>query len=299
MRARMKLAAFSAGALVVVLMVGHALAQSPAPAAVPEAAAAPGHAPAAAEPAAAQGHATAHEPVAAEAAGMVHPGTLGGHEQGAHGDASGHAESAHGAAGHAEAPPTLDQINWFYGFVGESDAGEPSLLYRPKGMPSPLLATFINWAIFVSLIVMLAKKQIPSALAKRKAGIVQGMNEAQKARDESAALLAEYENKLAKIDQDIERIKDEMRRAGEQERERILAEAVERRTRMERDARRLIETELEAAKETLRREIVQSAIASAKHTVESKLAASDQQRLFDEAMASLKKLPARSLGERA
>lgn len=281
MRTRAKLSALTAASLVVVSSLGLAAAQPHASAAT-------------------------HESVAAEAAGVVAAPPAGvadssvGHHAITHGDAPDHADAAHTTAGHGSAePPTLDQINWFYGFLGESDEVEPSLAYRPKGMTSPLLATLINWAIFVSLIVMLAKKQIPLALAKRKAGIVQGMNDAQKARDESAALLGEYESKLAKIDQDIERIKDEMRRAGEQERERILAEAVERRTRMERDARRLIETELDAAKESLRREIVQSAIASAKHTVESKLAASDQQRLFDEAIASLKKLPARSLGERA
>lgn len=286
MKIGMKLGSLFAASLVALSMLGHAAAQT--------------HSPAAHEPTAVQGHPAAEEAAAPKAVGVqAQHGRAEGHHDTAHGVAPGHTDDAHSAKGHAEEPPTLDQINWFYGFLGESDEVEPSLAYRPKGMTSPLLATLINWAIFVSLIVMLAKKQIPLALAKRKAGIVQGMSDAQKARDESAMLLGEYESKLAKIDQDIERIKDEMRRAGEQERERILAEAVERRARMERDARRLIETELDAAKEALRREVVQSAIASAKHTVESKLAASDQQRLFDEAIASLKKLPARSLGERA
>lgn len=221
------------------------------------------------------------------------------HEQPGAGHASGHASGAHGSAHGSEEPPTLDQVNWVYGLLGESDDPEPSLLYRPKGMPTPFLATLINWGILVALIVMLARKQIPAALAKRKAGIVQGMDDAKKARDESAKLLSEYEDKLAKIDRDIERIKDEMKRAGEQERERILAEAVERRSRMERDARRLIETELEAAKEALRLQVVQTALTTAKKSIEGQLATGDQQRLFDEAMVSLKKLPARSLGGQA
>ncbi|HEY5961083.1 MAG TPA: ATP synthase F0 subunit B [Polyangiaceae bacterium] len=215
------------------------------------------------------------------------------------GEHAGHA-SPH-ASGHEEShhPPTLDDVNWIYGLLGERDDGEPSLLYRPKGMPVPFLATLINWGILVGLIVMLAKKQLPAALAKRKATIVQGMDEAKKLRDESARRLHEYEDKLARIDNDIERIKDEMQRAGKQERDRILAEAVERRTRMERDARRLIETELEAVKETLRREVVDGALRDARNNIETQVASDDQQRLFDEAMASLKKLPPRSLGERA
>jgi len=208
------------------------------------------------------------------------------------------AGDAHSSPHHEEAhePPYIDDVNWFYGLLGESDESEPSLLYRPKGMPVPFLATLINWGILVWLIVMLAKKQLPAALAKRKATIVQGMQEAQKARDESAERLRGYEDKLAKIDSEIERIKAEMLKAGEQERDRILAEAVERRSRMERDARRLIETELESIKESLRHDVVQVALRAAKKSIESQVATTDQQRLFDEAMSSLKKLPPRSLG---
>jgi F-type H+-transporting ATPase subunit b len=271
-------------------------------------------APAAAEPAALPQPASVHQPstpeaapapAAAEAHGQTHgPADTAAEAHGqTHGPQHGPAESAAAAEHHAahhesDQPPTLDDINWAYGFLGESDDGEPSILYRPKGMQPPFLATLLNWACFVAVIVLVAKKQLPDALAKRKASIVQGMQDAKKARDESAERLREYEDKLAKIDRDIERIKDEMRKAGELERDRILAEAVERRTRMERDARRLIETELEATKESLRRHVVQIALATAKKSVETEVEATDQQRLFDEAMASLKKLPARSLGGR-
>jgi F0F1-type ATP synthase membrane subunit b/b' len=52
-------------------------------------------------------------------------------------------------------------------------------------------------------------------------------------------------------------------------------------------------------KESLRREVVQSALRAAKASIESQVAATDQQRLFEEAVSSLKKLPAQSLGGRA
>jgi F-type H+-transporting ATPase subunit b len=256
------------------------------PAAVPAtvASAAEPAAAAAADPAAAPSHANpasaAAQPEASE------------HE--AHG--TGH----HGTAPHEElAPPTVEDINWFYGILGESGEGEPNLFFRSKGMPVPFVATLFNWAIFLALIVTVAKKQIPSALARRKSGIVQGMQDAQKVREESAERLREYENKLAQIDRDVERVKDDMRRAGEQERDRILAEAVERRARMERDARRLLETEIEAAKESLRHEIVSAALAAAKTSITRQVEAADQQRLFDEAIVSLNKLPEKTLGGRA
>lgn len=217
---------------------------------------------------------------------------------------AGHAESEHESVHHgsshdSEEPPTFEDINWIYGFLGESDEEEPSFLYRPKGMSVPFVSTLINWGMLVGLIVMLARKQLPPALAKRKSSIVQGMDDAKKLRDESAARLREYEEKLAKIDGDIERVKSEMKQAGEQERDRILAEAVERRTRMERDARRLIDTELEAIKDSLRLEVVTAALAEAKKNIATQVAGNDQERLFDEAVSSLKKLPAKSLGGQA
>ncbi len=213
--------------------------------------------------------------------------------------ATAHAEEAgeHGSA-HAgvEEPPQFEDINWYYGLWGEQDGVEPSLLWRPTGMPVPFAATLFNWGILVALIAVVARKQVPAALAKRKAQIVQGMEDAAKMLAESKERLAELDAKLAKIDSEIERIRSEMAKAGERERERILEEAVERRVRMERDAHRLIETELEAARESLRQFVVEKALLNAKEQIQSQLRPEDQSRFFEDALVSLKKLPSRSFG---
>lgn len=253
--------------------------------------------PAPTEPAAVVEHGSAHgeaaptENGAAPGEGTIHGAAPA--EGAAHGAAHGEAAAEH------EAVPTFDDINWYYGFFGEEEGAEPSLLVRPKGMGTPFLATLFNWGILVGLIVVLARKQLPIALAKRKAQIVQGMEEAAKMLAESKARLAELDAKLAKTDSEIERIKREMARAGELERERILQEAVERRVRMERDAHRLIETEMEAAHESLRRFVVEQALANAKEQLQGQVKPEDQQRLFEESLVSLKKLPARSFGGQA
>ena len=67
------------------------------------------------------------------------------------------------------------------------------------------------------------------------------MEEAARMKSDAEKSLAEYEQKLASIDQEIERVRREMRAAGESERVRILADARARRERMERDARLLVE----------------------------------------------------------
>lgn len=209
--------------------------------------------------------------------------------------------TGHGAAGghHEEENVSFSDINWYYGVLGESDDAEPSLLFRPKGMPAPFLATFINWLVLVWLIVVFAKKQLPAALKKRKASLVQGMEEAGRVKANAEAHLAELESKLDHVEQEIVQLKAEMQRASEIERERILREAEERRARMERDAARLIMTELEAAKEQLRRDVVTAALQQATDEVSRQVTNNDQDRLFDEAIGSLKALPNNSLGGRA
>lgn len=224
---------------------------------------------------AAQDHAAAHGAPAAPGAEGEHRAHQGEHEE-----------------------VRFEDINWVYGLVGERE-GEPNLLFRPPGMPAPFLATLINWGLLVSLIVVFAKKQLPAALKKRKAAIVQGMEEAGRMKSTAEERLHELEGKLSRVDEEIDTIKADMKRASEHERERILREAEERRVSLERDAARLIETELEGAKEQLRREVVEVALQLASQEVATQLTSQDQQAVFEEALGSLKSLPANSLGGRA
>jgi F0F1-type ATP synthase membrane subunit b/b' len=201
--------------------------------------------------------------------------------------ASGDAVPA-GAEDHEHHVLTLDDYNWFYGFLGEKEGVEPSFLFRPKGMPVPFGAMLLNSAILYYLLIRFAKKPIAEALKSRKTTILRGMEEAGKMKSDAEARLAEYEEKLATIDQEIGRVRDEMRSAGQTERKRILAEAKEKRGRMERDAQTLISQELKAARETLLAETTRGALRSAEAALMAKLGASDQSRLAEEYLTGLK-----------
>ncbi|MET0790452.1 MAG: ATP synthase F0 subunit B [Polyangiaceae bacterium] len=189
---------------------------------------------------------------------------------------------------HEHHVPTLDEYNFFYGFLGERDDVEPNLLWRPKGTPVPFGAMLLNSAILYYLLVRFAKKPIADALKSRKATILRGMEEAGKMKRDAEAQLADYEQKLANVDQEIERVRTDMRASGQAERKRILAEAKEKRTRMERDAQTLIGQELKAAREGLQAELTRAALRSAEATLRSKLTASDQSRLADEYLTGIK-----------
>jgi hypothetical protein len=140
--------------------------------------------------------------------------------------------SPHGEArehgGHGEGEehaPTFDDVNWIYGFFGEKDGVEPSLFWRPKGMPVPFGALALNAAILYFLLFKFGKKPIGDSLRSRKLGIMKGMDDAAKMKAEAEASLAKYQAQLDNIEQEIARIKREMKEAGEAESARILSEA--------------------------------------------------------------------------
>ena len=192
------------------------------------------------------------------------------------------------AEDHEHHVPKFDEYNFFYGFLGERDDVEPSILWRPKGTPLPFGAMLLNSAVLYWLLVRFAKKPIADGLKARKANILRGMQEAGQMKKEAEERLADYEQKLATVDQEIERVRIDMRASGQSERKRILAEAKEKRARMERDAQTLISQELKSARESLIGEMSRAALRSAETTLRTRVTAADQARLAEDYLAGIK-----------
>jgi F0F1-type ATP synthase membrane subunit b/b' len=197
-------------------------------------------------------------------------------------DAAAAGHDAHGA--HA---PSFHDINWYYGLLGERDGVEPSLLYRPTGTPVPFAALLFNTALLFFVLYKLGARPISEGLKNRKQTLLRGMEESAKMRRDAEAQLKGYQLKLERIEDELERVKKEMQSAGELEQKRVLAEARERRQRMERDARQLVEQELKAVRDKLLRETVESAVKSAAETLSSRLTPADQERLAEEYVSGL------------
>jgi F-type H+-transporting ATPase subunit b len=196
-----------------------------------------------------------------------------------HGDASAEHEAHH--------VPSFDDINWYHGLLFESEGAEPSLLVRPKGMPVPFLGYALNAFILYAIIYRFAKQPLRDALTKRKARIESGMKEAAAHRADAQARLEDFQHKLSSIEEEVERVRRDMRAAGEAERARVIADAHARRERMERDARLLVEQEFAATRENLTKEMVKAALRSASAALEASVTPQDHARLADEYLARL------------
>src|SRR6185436_13802839 len=97
-------------------------------------------------------------------------------------------------------------------------------------------------------------KPLARGLADRRQRILKGIEDAAAMQAEAKEQLRLYRSKLDNLDAEIERVRKDMRESAETERRRVLADAAERRTRLELEARVLIERELEALRDELTKE---------------------------------------------
>jgi F0F1-type ATP synthase membrane subunit b/b' len=211
------------------------------------------------------------------------------------------AEQGHGEALNehgAHHAPSFEDINWYYGFLFEREGAEPSLLFRPKGMPVPFLGYVFNAFILYAVIYRFARKPVRDGLARRKATIERGMREAAEHKAAAKAQLLDYEQRLATIEEEVERVRRDMRHAGELERARILSDARARRERMERDAKLLVMQEFAAVREALQKEMIRAAMRSARESLTARVKPADHAELAELYLVKLPSVQGLSVARR-
>jgi F-type H+-transporting ATPase subunit b len=213
-------------------------------------------------------------------------------ERAGHADPHGAKADPHGAhsGGHAEhdenAPPP--PINWWHGIVGEKADTPPSLLWREPGEPPPFLASLLNFGVLVFIVVRFGKKPLANALVKRKETIVRELEDARRLREAAQKRLAEYESKLEKIHEDLERVRLEFREQGELEKQRIVRDAKERRERMRKDAEVLLSQEAKQIRQDLLVEVVREATRVAKDLLAKEMTLGDHDKFAENFLNDLR-----------
>lgn len=165
----------------------------------------------------------------------------------------------------------------------------PEEHHEPEWNYVMLAGQFLNFAIWIGLLYLLISKVLPKFLADRRAGIVEGLEEASRMKEEAEAKLVEYTKRIETMDEELARVRDDMRKAGEGERDRLVREAEERVRRMHEDARFLVDQRVKELREQLTREAIEAAIAAADAVLKERTTAADQARLAEEYLARLAK----------
>jgi F-type H+-transporting ATPase subunit b len=107
-------------------------------------------------------------------------------------------------------------------------------------------------------------------------------------KSEAEAKFAEYSKRIETMDEELARVREDMRKAGQGERDRLVKDASEKAERMHAEARFLVEQQMKQLKEELTREAIEAAIVAAETILRERTSAADQQRLAEEYLTKLK-----------
>lgn len=140
----------------------------------------------------------------------------------------------------------------------------------------------LNFAIMAGILGYFITKPIRKGMAARREGIEKELRDARAAKEEAESKFAEYDRKLNKASAEIEEIYTSIRKEGELEREKILANAREMAEKIRLEAEKTAANEVSKAQAQLRMDATRMAIEIAEEILKSNFTREDHSRLVDE-----------------
>lgn len=140
----------------------------------------------------------------------------------------------------------------------------------------------MNFGVLAVALFLVIRKPVSKALNGRIQGIEQDLRSLEAKKEEAEKQLDEYNKRIATLDKESEKIISEYRRQGEEAKEKILAIARESAVKIEEQAKRNIANEFELARQKLRQDIFEQAVARAEVLVKGGITSKDQDRLVEE-----------------
>lgn len=140
-----------------------------------------------------------------------------------------------------------------------------------------------DFAVLVAILVWALKKaNVKGSLADRQGNIEKSLMEAQEAKTAAEAKLAEYSVKLSQATKEIDEIHAAIIREGEQEKERIIAEAKKAAGKIALQASQSAEQEVAKARAELRAEAARLAVEIATGKLTGAIQKNDHDRFVGE-----------------
>lgn len=145
----------------------------------------------------------------------------------------------------------------------------------------------VNFLIFVYIIKRFAVPLVRDFLQSRRAEVLATIKEATERKERAEALVREYKERLAGLDQEVQSIQALLRADGEREKGKLLSEAQATAAKIKEDARFLADQEVKVARQKIREELANQAEASARELIRQHLSPADQRRLAEDFIVSV------------
>jgi len=149
---------------------------------------------------------------------------------------------------------------------------------------------FVNFAVLVGILIKFAGKPFKDYFKNRHRGVKEKVEEAEKMFQEAEGMKKEYEERLARLDGEIEAFKKAIIGETEKEKNRILQEATEAALKIKEQAKLTYEQELKEAKHKIKEEIARLTVEKAERLVSEKLNRKDHDAMVQEFIEKLRSL---------
>jgi len=140
----------------------------------------------------------------------------------------------------------------------------------------------MNFALLAGILIYLLRKPLPKALQSRRQGIKDQLDDLERQKREAERELAEYKERFARLDEEVEKIVAEYIQDGEAAKANIIEEAKAAAEKLQEQAKKNIEHEFQKAKQQLKAEMAEQAVAMAEELIKKDIKHKDQKRLIDE-----------------
>ena len=145
----------------------------------------------------------------------------------------------------------------------------------------------LHFIVLAGGLFFLLRKPLSNALSARVQGIEAQLSDLEARKVEAEKQLAEYNQKFARLEQEAEEIMADYVRQGEEAKARILKEAEATAEKLKIQAQKTIESEFQSARDELREEVLDKALAKAEEIIKGQISAGDQEKLVDEYLAKV------------
>lgn len=142
------------------------------------------------------------------------------------------------------------------------------------------LGRLFNLALVIGVLIFAARKPLANFFAARTESIRQQLAEAQAARQEAEAKLAEVESRMSRLDEELQAMKATAENEAQEEYARILREAGRDADKIVERARREIEGMTRAAQMELKSHVADLSVRLAEETIRREISDEDKGRIF-------------------
>jgi F-type H+-transporting ATPase subunit b len=171
---------------------------------------------------------------------------------------------------------------FFFFYVGSALGSSEGGHGEPKGWVATDTYRVMNFSVLAIALFLLLRKPLSQALGARIEGIKNQLSELEEKKKAAEKELADYNERLALLDKEAEKIIEEYIKQGNEAKARILKEAEAASAKLEEQARRNIENEFKQAKSKLQQEVMEKAIEKAEELIKNKITSEDQDKLVNE-----------------